>query len=258
MSQMENVNDYGIVADLYDVYVPATDDIPFFVNESQKCSGEVLELMAGTGRVSLPLIEAGITLTCVDISGELLAILRDKLAQRSLAADIYQADVCELDLGKQFDLVLIPFNSFAHLVSSEDQRRALERIRQHLTPNGRLILTLGNPTKRRASVDGKLRLFRKYSRGDGQGTLLLWLLENFSSTDDRVVEMSEFFEEYDARGILQSKRLMELRFRLTTKEEFEELAKLASFEVTALYGDYAYSEFREDSNAMMIWVLRKN
>jgi SAM-dependent methyltransferase len=257
MSQMENINDYGIVADLYDIYVPATDDIAFFVNESKKCPGEVLELMAGTGRVSLPVIEAGVKLTCVDLSGELLAILRDKLTARGLAADVYQADVRELALGKQFDLVIIPFNSFAHLVSIQDQRSALERIRQHLTPNGRFVLTLGNPAKRRASVDSKLRLFRKYPRGDGKGTLLLWLLENFSPSDDHVVEMSEFFEEYDARGVLQSKRLMELQFRLTTKEEFEELVMSVGFAVTALYGDYAYSEFREDSSAMMIWVLKK-
>ncbi len=252
-----DINDYGIVADLYDIYVPVTDDIAFFVNEAKKCSGKVLELMAGTGRVSLPLVEAGVKLTCVDISAELLAILRDKLAQRGLAASVYQSDVCELDLGKQFDLVIIPFNSFAHLVSVQDQRSALEHIRRHVTPNGRFILTLGNPAKRRASVDGKLRLFRKYPRGAGQGTLLLWLLENFSPTDDHIVEMSEFFEEYDARGVLQSKRLTELRFRLTTKEEFEQAAKAVGFAVTALYGDYAYSKFYEDSSAMMIWTLRK-
>lgn len=40
------------VADIYDSYVTTTDDIPFFVEESRKAAGPVLELMAGTGRVS--------------------------------------------------------------------------------------------------------------------------------------------------------------------------------------------------------------
>lgn len=252
---MSHINDYGIVADLYDTYVPATDDINFFVNEAKKCSGRVLELMAGTGRVSLPIVQAGVNLTCVDISAELLAVLRDKLVRQNLSAEVVQADVRELDLGKQFDLVMIPFNSFAHLVSIDNQRNALMRIRQHLTPNGQFICTLGNPAKRRASVDGKLRLFKKYALNDGQGTLLLWLLENFDAADDHVVNTFEFFEEYDAKGMLRAKRLMELRFRLSSREEFETLAQSVSFQVLALYGDYAYSQFREDGSAVMVWRL---
>lgn len=251
---MADINDYGIVADLYDTYVPATFDIQFFVDEAKKCPGQVLELMAGTGRVSIPLIEAGIKLTCVDISAELLAILRDKLAQRNLSADVVQADVCKLDLGKRFDRVIIPFSSFAHILSPQDQLQALIRICEHLSPGGEFIVTLGNPAKRRVTIDGQLRLFRKYPLNNG--TLLLWILESFSATDDHVVETSEFFEEYDDKGILQSKRLMELRFRLSTREEFEQLARSAGFKIMALYGDYEYSEFHEDSSAMMIWRMR--
>lgn len=52
--------------------------------------------MSGSGRVSLPLIEAGIPLTCVDFSAGLLEILRRKLAARQLAADMHdgQERVC--------------------------------------------------------------------------------------------------------------------------------------------------------------------
>jgi hypothetical protein len=85
---------------------------------------------------------------------------------------------------------------------------------------------------------------------------LLWILENFSSADNHVVETYEFFEEYDAKGILKSKRLMELNFRLSTRKEFKQLAQSAGFKVVALYGDYAYSEFCEDSSPMMIWRLQ--
>ncbi len=63
-------NDYGPVANLYDIYVPATFDFDFFINETTKSKGEVLELMSGTGRVSIPLLEAGVKLTCVDLSAE--------------------------------------------------------------------------------------------------------------------------------------------------------------------------------------------
>jgi SAM-dependent methyltransferase len=252
-----DINDYGLVADLYDVYVPATFDIAFFVNEAKKSPGEVLELMAGTGRVSLPLLEAGVKLTCVDYSPEMLALLQQKLAERGLQADVHLMDICKLDLPKRFDAVIIPFHSFAHIVSVDDRREALHRIHAHLAPGGFFICTLGNPKVRRLSVDGKLRLHSRYPLGGGQGKLLLWLVESYNAADRDVVETLEFFEEYDEKGSLRAKRLMELRFRLSSREEFEALAQAAGFEIAAFYGDYAYAEFCAESSPFMIWRLRK-
>lgn len=80
------INNYDYVADLYDVYVPATFDIDFFLKETGQTSGEVLELMSGTGRVSIPLLEAGVKLTCVDLSARSNEILEKKLKQLGLYA----------------------------------------------------------------------------------------------------------------------------------------------------------------------------
>ena len=75
--------DYSQVAHWYDIYVNTELDVPFFVNEAQK-SDRVLKLTPGTGRLSIPLLEAGVSLTCVDNSPEMLAILRQKLAAKEL------------------------------------------------------------------------------------------------------------------------------------------------------------------------------
>ena len=248
------INNYDYIADLYDIYVPATFDIDFFVKETKKVSGEVLELMSGTGRVSIPLIKAGIRLTCVDISAESNAILGDKLHQLGLKADVYQMDICELELQKKFNMIIIPFHSFAHITSPNDQQRALARIKQHLLSGGRFICTLGNPSLRQKAVDGQLRLFRKYPLPDTKGALLLWIMENINRDDNQVVEAMQFYEEYDSKGVLKSKRLLELHFRLSSKDEFEKLTKDAGFKIKAFYGDYSYSEFKNDS-PFMIWLL---
>ncbi len=55
---------------------------------------------------------------------------------------------------------------------------------------------------------------------------------------------------------MTSKRLLEIHFRLSTKEEFETLAQDAGFTIKAFYGDYEYAPFKEDS-PFMIWVLEK-
>ena len=251
-------NNYDLVSDIYDVYVPVTFDIDFFVNETKKTSGEVLELMSGTGRVSIPLLQAGVKLTCVDISAKSNQILKHKLEHMGLTADIYQMDVCELDLSKQFDMIIIPFNSFAHIVSTDSQRGALMRIYRHLLPGGKFICTLGNPTLRRQSIDGQLRLAAEYPLMEQHGKLLLWILEKFDQEDGHIVNALEFFEQYDADGVMTSKRLMELHFRLSSRAEFEELIKSTGFSVKALYGDYSYDEFNEESSPFMIWSLEKS
>ena len=100
--------DYSQVAHLYDVYVRTDFDVPFFINEAKDCDS-VLELMAGTGRVSIPLLEAGISLTCVDNSRHMLSILGKKVADRGLSAAVYEMDVCDLSFRNTFDLIILPF-----------------------------------------------------------------------------------------------------------------------------------------------------
>jgi len=64
----------------YDLYVTQDVDVEVFVAEARKAQEKVLELMCGTGRVSLPLVEeAGVELTCVDASAAMLARLEEKL-----------------------------------------------------------------------------------------------------------------------------------------------------------------------------------
>jgi len=248
------INDYDPIADLYDTYVPLTHDIDFFVNETHKSSGEVLELMSGSGRISIPLIKSGVKLTCVDKSAGMNAVLKNKLTQLGLNADIVQMDVCELELHKQFGMVIIPLNSFSHITTPINQFMALDRIHRHLVPGGTFICTLGNPYVRQQNINGHLRLLRQFLLPETNGKLLLWTLEQCESVDPQVVDSLQFYEEYDARGVLISKRVLELRFRLSYIDEFEKLATLVGFKLKAFYGDYIYSDFNRDSPDM-IWVL---
>ena len=244
------------VASLYDTYVQVMFDIPFFLQEATKSSGDVLELMSGTGRVSIPLAQAGVRLTCVDNAPEMLAILRQKLTNAGLSAQVYEMDVRELALHRQFDLILIQFHSFGELISIVDQEKVLVRIHEHLLEQGRFICTLHNPSQRLRSVDGQLRLMGTYPDHEHQTTLLFWSLSSYEPTT-RIVHVSQFYEQYNNRGVLQEKRLLQINFVLLQREEFETLARSAGFKVLALYGDYAYTPFEDETSPYMIWVLGK-
>ena len=59
---MKNI-DFNFVADIYDAYVAVDFDIDFFNQYAKAAKGKRLELMCGTGRVSVPLLKKGIDST---------------------------------------------------------------------------------------------------------------------------------------------------------------------------------------------------
>jgi SAM-dependent methyltransferase len=249
---MEDIR-WDSVASLYDLYVTATFDVPFFLAEAKAAGGPVLELMSGTGRVSLPLVEAGVPLTCVDASGEMLRRLRQKLSAGGLEATVVQGDVRQLDLANTFDLAILPFHSFSELVDPSDQHAVLAAVHRHLRRGARFICTLHNPSVRRTSVDGQPRLVGKFPL-EGEGSLLLWSASRFAGQDG-VVEGVQVYQEYDARGVLRRQRMLDMRFALIGRDEFEQRAGGAGFRVAGLYGDYDRSPFEMDSSPYMIWIL---
>lgn len=245
---------WDAVALLYDSYVTVTFDVPFFLAEAKAAPGPVLELMAGTGRVSLPLVEAGVPLTCVDASGAMLSRLRGKLSARGLSATVVQADVRTLELPQMFALAILPFHSFSELSQPSDQELALACVYRHLHTGGKFICTLHNPNVRRKSVDGQERLVGRYSLDEG--TLLLWSTSQYCA-DAGVVEGVHVYQEYDSDGVLRRQRMLDMRFALIERQDFEQRAVHAGFHVTELYGDYDRSPFLPDTSPYMIWILQR-
>jgi SAM-dependent methyltransferase len=248
--------DYDRVADVYDLHVTSDLDVSFYVEEAGKVGGKVLELMCGTGRISVPLLEAGVDLTCVDASEGMLARLEERLRARKLEARVVRADVRYLDLGEEeFELALIPFHSFSELVSARDQELALRAIYACLKEGGRLICPLHNSAIRARSADGALRLNGSFPTADG-GLLVVSGFETLEE-DSGVVDRVQLYEFFDASNNLRAKRVLPMRFALITRSEFAELASAAGLVPVVLYGDYHRGEYQEDSSPFMIWILEK-
>lgn len=127
----------------------AAGDVAFYERLAREAGGPTLELACGTGRITLPLAEAGLHVTGVDRSEAMLTLARRKLA--ALPASVQEhltlvnQDMSALNLGRCFGFVFVPARSFQHLLTIDLQRRSLEAIRRHLEPTGRLVLHLFDP-----------------------------------------------------------------------------------------------------------------
>lgn len=244
--------DYNSIAEIYDLYVIADYDLSFFIAELHGVDGPVLELASGTGRLSIPLIEAGARLTCVDISQGMLDTLRRKLSQRGLEAEVHCMDICRLELPPVYDLVLLPFQAFMEIVGRENQQAALASVFAALAPGGRFICTLHNPVIRRRQVDGLLRVVGRFPAGDD-----ILVVSGFETGGNPVVQRLQFFELFGSDGALLWKRMLPMEFEFIERDDFEAMASEAGFHVVDLYGDYRRSSFDPVNSPVMIWILEK-
>ena len=145
------MDEYASIADLYDYVVPyrARQDIDFFVETARTSGGPVLEVGSGTGRVLIPIARAEVEITGLDLSPNMLQVCQRRLGEEPQAVrsrvTLKHGDMRDFDLGRSFNLVILPFRPFQHLTTVDDQLSCLASIRRHLVDGGQLVLDLFNP-----------------------------------------------------------------------------------------------------------------
>ncbi len=250
---MLSVINFSEVADIYDGYVTVDSDIPFWIREATGVKGKVLELTSGTGRVSIPLLKAGVDLTCVDYCRGMLSVLRQKVETLALTCTVVEADIAELSLPMKYEMIFIPFNSFSEILDGKKQYQCLTRARSHLAARGEFVCTLHNPRIRAAGLDGSECVLGTFQISSGSLVVKYRIAYDSSS---RLAHGFQYYEFFDERGRSTDKRSLEVNFLLPGKEEFEDLARSAGFEVAELYGNYDYARFDQSNSPFMIWRLR--
>lgn len=248
----ENIK-FNKVADIYDFYVKVDFDIPFFLNESKGTKGEILELMCGTGRVSIPLLESGRQMTCVDYSKGMLEYFKKKIRNRNYPVSLVKMDVTNLSLNKKFGLIILPFHSFSEILSTDLQIKTLKAVSSHLKKNGIFILTLQNPGTRLKTADGIPRVIGKFPL-DNNGKLIISYLNEFDYSCN-LVSGFQYYEIYDSSNVMIEKRFLEINFKPITDAEFRNMVKGTELEIVEMYGDYSYSNFDEETSMFMIYKM---
>lgn len=255
-------------AETYDVWM--TDwpgEIDFYreiVDEEVKSKkGVVLDIACGTGRIGIRLAEDGIFVFGLDRSTEMLAIAGQKSSHIDCIRWI-EGDMRSFEIGKLFDLALIPSHSFQNLNTAEDQAACMESIWRHLKPGGLLVVHLDHVNVEYISWLAEIS-------GNGKGVLdadgqfkhpQTGLLIRTSSawSYDPVTQTATkrtIWEEVDADGKV-GKRVETgvVPLHVVYRFEIEHLLKRTGFEIEHIYGDFDRQELQANSSHM-IWLARK-
>ena len=113
-----------------------TADLALWRDMAETSGGPVLDLGAGTGRVTLDLAARGREVHALDVDGTLLEALRERAG--TLPVHAHQGDARDFDLGLRFALVLAPMQTVQLLGGAEGRAGLLRSVRAHL-PAGALF-----------------------------------------------------------------------------------------------------------------------
>jgi SAM-dependent methyltransferase len=252
-------------AELYDAYTDATidGDVDFYVEEARRAGAPVLELGCGTGRILLPVAAAGLDVVGLDRAPSMLAVAREKVARLGPGVrrriELIEGDMRQFSLGRRFNLVTIPYRAFLHLLTDEDQRRALACIREHLADGGRLALNVFDPSlsvihARLGVTAGTLQMQTRFRHPQTGRDMVLWDTFRYDP-EQQVLEGDYIFDELGDDGTVLSRVYAPLTLRWVYRYEMQHLLELAGFRVEALYGDFRRGPFRYGGE--QVWVARK-
>jgi len=232
------------LARLYDLdLLDDPGDMDLWLALAEQAEGPILELMAGTGRVAVPLAEAGFAVTAVDLDP---AMLR-RAARRAAAAgedverrlDLVLGDVLGLELAGvgTFRLGIVPLNSMLLLRTREAQGAAWAALAAHLAPGGLAAVDAWLPDAADlARYDGRLHL--EYLRRDPERGR--WVTKTAAAQHDGAtgtVALTTFFDEGEP-GEAAVRWFRRDVVRLTSADEQRALAEAAGLAVELVAGGY--------------------
>lgn len=218
-------------------------DLDLWLALAARTGGPILELMAGTGRLAVPLAEAGHRVTAVDVDPAMLARARTRLArERSATARrvrLVAADVGDLRLpaAGTFRLAFVALNSLLLLPTRAAQAACWGTIAAHLAPGGLAAVDAWLPDAADlARYDGRLHL--EYVRTDPETGRVV--TKTVAARHDAATQSAALTTIYDegAPGEAPLRWVRRDVVRLAGADELRSLAEAAGLVVELVAGGY--------------------
>jgi SAM-dependent methyltransferase len=250
------------LARLYDLdLVDDPGDLDLWLALAGQTGGPILELMAGTGRVAVPLVEAGFSVTAVDLDPAMLrrAVRRadDAGAAAHGGLDLILADVVGLELPGvgTYRFAFVALNSMLLLRTRQAQMAAWTALATHLAPGGLAAVDAWLPDAADlARYDG--RMHHEYLRRDPErGT---WVSKTAAAQHDAAtgtVALTTFFDEGDP-GQSPVRWFRRDVVRLTSADEQRALAESAGLVVELVAGGYGLEPLGPHDDRLVLLARR--
>lgn len=238
-------------------------DIEWYCRKAVASRGPVLELGAGTGRIAIPIAEAGVAVTAVDLDAGMLENLREKVFARPHTVQsrivVHQADMRRVRLNDRYALAIIPFRAFLHNLTWDDQLATLQRAYEHLKPGGELALNVFHPSLEfmaaNAGAHAGVWRARSTHRLQGGGFIVRSDMQKYDTARQRLHSLMRT-EEYAADGSLIRTHMMDLELAYLYPGDIKRLLDHSGFELLQISGDFHGRPFERDGDELVVEARR--
>jgi len=224
---------YGTLGTLFhDAENPRASEteVAWYAAHLPRDAGLVLEAMAGSGRLLLPLTEAGFQMHGVDASAARIASCERRLAASGYKGQIYRQDVAALNLPSRYAAALIAGGSFQSLIDPVAALDALLRIRAHLVEPGLLLLDLFVPAGAEHPPGAPVVEIRMVTPAEGMQIGLR--SEKFLDVEMRRIDVRNRYERRECKTIT------------AREDETRALTWYSEDEAASLLSDAGYRDIR--------------
>ena len=235
-------------------------DIEWYRRKALESGGPILELGAGTGRITIPIAEAGIRVTALDLDVGMLDRLRRKAellpADANRRITLHEGDMRSFTLDEQFALVIIPFRAFLHNVTRDDQLAALKRAHSHLQSGGGLAFNVFHPSleymaSNAGALAGAWRWSATRKSPDGGGFVVYSECSRYNTVAQRLESMLRT-EEFAADGSLRRTNMMHLELAYLYAADITALLAESGFERPRISGGFDGRPFQRDGDELVV------
>lgn len=250
------------LARLYDLdLVDDPGDLDLYLALADRAGGPVLELAVGSGRLAVPLAEAGHRVTGVDLDPAMLE--RARWRARSLAPGavdrltLVEADLVGLRLATSgtFGLAFIALNSLLVLPTRAAQQAAVRALAEHLAPGGLAVVDIWIPDAEELSrFDGRISL--EWPRVDPEtGHIVTKAASAQHDSASATVVLTTIFEE-GGQGAPTRRWVRRDQLRLVSAGELRSFADEAGLVVELLAGDYGLGPICPGSERAVLLAIK--
>jgi len=247
--------DYPVyVAKFYDIIydsIRSHVDTDFYLKRIRQTRGPVLEIGCGTGRFFSQAIELGADIYGIDISKSMVNVLLGKI-QSEHHKRISIQSATNFRFPFKFDLIIVPFRVYSHLLTVEEQLSALNNAFEHLSDNGRLIFDVyvPNPGMIASGLENVTDFKGEFEPGKKISRIVTMKADIVNQISD--ITMT-FKWDQDGRERVE---MWNFKFRFYFRFELEHLIARSKLTLEKIYGNFEEGDLTGDSQEFIV-ICRK-
>lgn len=195
--------------------------------------GRVLEMAIGTGRVAVPLSEAGVEVAGIELCQPMINQLRTKASAEVIP--VVLGDMATARADGDFSLVFLVFNGISNVLTQDRQIAVFQNAASHLEPGGRFVIELWVPGLRTLPPGRTGAVFAAQPGYLGADV--------FDPVAQHVVSHHVTFDD-DAGGDAQ---IFRSPHRYIWPAELDLMARIAGFDLESRHDGWSNEPFTADS-----------